>query len=628
MKFPYFLFLMMTSFSVQAYAQESADALYRPYIAAGGKMGSQRDLGETEAFLPIMQKDDALLYGSLRWKDDSGTGWEANAGIGYRTIHDNDTILGAYVMGDQRKTDNGNHIRQLTAGAEVMTENNDLRLNVYLPEGGKKIVDSASSSFQVGTQVFIRGTDTFEQGAPGFDLEAGQRIPVSGLDLRLYAAGYHFSQPEADDMTGGRIRVRAQTEDVRVFDRDVQFQLNAEAQNDNIRNDSYLIGAKIIIPFGTKSKRPLSALQTRMTEIPHRDIDIVVAQSRKNEAAQAATARIGGQTYTEVHEIDVTADPDIAAAVAALPDSALIRVTSQAPQLIANAITLRDGQALIGSDRHLVVRGSATDRSALLPAAMTQSHLIKATAIGAANPLIILPNGGSAGLYDLVLSNEDGSTGDANVMISNLNNPVGTIRVNNVSSDGAFIVDTASGSSDIRIEDSFIYGSVFRTRNNAEMQISLTNNEFRRSFSTALIFPQAITSSAFIEAMDNSTMRVTNVSNNIFNDEKAAVGGRASLGLGFLQSSTVDMIIDRLENNTITRVGAWDAGAILGQGVGGRLLHFGTFHGNTGDSFTAVATRVNIGQDGAAATGAGFTAANNGMSYGDFGNNQVTNIVP
>lgn len=628
MKLPRIVALMMTTFPLPAMAQDGAGDLYRPYLTVGGKLGSQRDLGETEAFLPIMQKDDALLYGNLRWKDDSGTGWEANAGIGYRQIYHNDVILGAYVMGDQRETDNHNRIRQLTIGAEAMTENNDLRLNAYLPEGGKKLVSSDASSFQVGTQVFIEGADTFEQGAPGFDIEAGQKIPLSGLDLRLYVAGYHFKQTNSDDMNGARIRLRAETEDINIFDRDIKFQFNAEAQNDNIRNDSYLFGAKVIIPFGQAPKRTLSGLQTRMTEIPQRDIDIVVSQSRKNAAAQAATAQIGGQTYSQVHELDVDADPDIATAVAALPASALIRIKSDTPQLITNAITLKDGQAMIGSDRNLVVRGSGGDRTALLPADTTASHLIKATAIGAGNPLIILPNAGHAALYDLVLTNENGTTGDNNVMISNLGNPLGTLRISNISSDGALIVDTSSGSSDISISDSFIYGGVFRTRSNAQMELSLLNNEFRRSFAVAEIFPQAITSSVLVEAMGNSTMHATNISNNIFADEKAAVGGRASLGLGFLQSSSVAMHIDRLENNSITRTGAWDAGAILGQGVGGDLIYFGTFFGNTGDDFTAVATRVNIGQSGAAATGAGFAAANGGMVYGDYGNNQVTNIAP
>lgn len=67
--------------------------------------------------------------------------------------------------------------------------------------------------------------------------------------------------------------------------------------------------------------------------------------------------------------------------------------------------------------------------------------------------------------------------------------------------------------------------------------------------------------------MGNSTMHTTNISNNIFADEKAPVGGRASLGLGFLQSSSVAMR-DRLENNSITRTRAWDAGAILRSGRG------------------------------------------------------------
>lgn len=426
--FSYFLIGIAGFTLIPLYTAQAEDPvhLYRPNVVVGGKLGNQRDIGETSIIIPLAQTEASILYGDYRIRDESGPGMESNIGIGYRQIV-HDAIMGGYIMGDYRETPNYNSVRQLTIGGEVLTENQDARINVYLPERGKKSVFSGAQTVQVGTQIMVEGVDSFEKTSPGFDVELGQKIPFVPFDLRFYAAGYHFFQDEGADMTGARARLCATSDDINISGQDIKFQFETEAQQDNIRDDSYFFSGRIIVPFGKKPSQSLTHLQERMTEKPQRDIDVVVASQTKIGPAVAATATINGQSYSEVHDLDLQTD-DLATTISALPEHSLIRIKSSTPQLITSAISLKDGQALVGGDQVLNVNGSG-GRTTILAGDAFPSHLIKASAIGATNPLIVLPNDGNASIYDMTFTNESGATGDANVMISSLSNPVGTVDI-------------------------------------------------------------------------------------------------------------------------------------------------------------------------------------------------------
>lgn len=84
--FPYFLigiagFTLIPFYTAQA---EEPVQLYRPNVVVGGKLGSQRDIGETSIIIPLAQTETSILYGDYRIRDESGSGMESNIGIGYR----------------------------------------------------------------------------------------------------------------------------------------------------------------------------------------------------------------------------------------------------------------------------------------------------------------------------------------------------------------------------------------------------------------------------------------------------------------------------------------------------------------------------------------------------------------
>ncbi|MCD8542717.1 MAG: hypothetical protein LRY69_04745, partial [Gammaproteobacteria bacterium] len=67
-----------------AYAQQSEKTALKPRLEAGGKWGNQRSIVMTELWAPILQNEESVIYGDLRFMDDTRDNNEFNAGLGYR----------------------------------------------------------------------------------------------------------------------------------------------------------------------------------------------------------------------------------------------------------------------------------------------------------------------------------------------------------------------------------------------------------------------------------------------------------------------------------------------------------------------------------------------------------------
>src|SRR5690606_35464435 len=116
---------------------------------------------------------------------------------GYRRMH-GDWILGGYGFTDYLYSTNDSGYWQATLGLEALSENWDLRVNGYLPQASKHIVGGGSSSslsVDGGGNIGITtmsGGGRAERALPGFDAEAGYRLPLSAADLRIFGGMYHF----------------------------------------------------------------------------------------------------------------------------------------------------------------------------------------------------------------------------------------------------------------------------------------------------------------------------------------------------------------------------------------------------------------------------------------------------
>ncbi|WP_435641874.1 right-handed parallel beta-helix repeat-containing protein [Micavibrio aeruginosavorus] len=272
--------LAQTTHNVPAFA--SAPCRYYPgHIDVEGKYGD-RKIGETSIFLPVACSPDTLLFSDIRLKADDQSNREINLGLGTRFLKE-DGILGGYVYFDRKRSGFSEEMHsQLTAGAEWLAEEWEVRANGYAPLTDDVLVDAgstASDPYLSGTGLFVdtQAMIIREQPLYGGDVEAGVKIPKT--DLWMHLGGYSFSGDDSPTMVGVRARARYEiTENVA---------LTAEGQYDDERGRDGWVGARFTLPFGGSDK-DLTGLKARMTASPVRDVDVVT--SSKAEASGAVQA--------------------------------------------------------------------------------------------------------------------------------------------------------------------------------------------------------------------------------------------------------------------------------------------------------------------------------------------------
>ena len=81
-----------------------------------GKLGTDRDLGEVDLFLPLAQSDRTLLFSDIRARADDEGSHEGNFGLGLRHMHASGWNFGVYGYYDRRRTDLDNYFEQATLG--------------------------------------------------------------------------------------------------------------------------------------------------------------------------------------------------------------------------------------------------------------------------------------------------------------------------------------------------------------------------------------------------------------------------------------------------------------------------------------------------------------------------------
>lgn len=115
-----------------------AEEDFAPRVTVGGSLGS-RYYGETWLAWPIAQKQDALVYADLRGSLFEGGASEGNAGLVWRFLN-NDFVAGFYGYLDLRRSENDFPYRQVAMGADLLAENWEGRVNLYLPFGDRENV--------------------------------------------------------------------------------------------------------------------------------------------------------------------------------------------------------------------------------------------------------------------------------------------------------------------------------------------------------------------------------------------------------------------------------------------------------------------------------------------------------
>ena len=341
----------LTLLSWQAQAQDK----WEPYIDLEGKIGNERDLGEIDFFMPLLQDDDTLFFSDIRIRKDNNSSSEGNFGVGMRRMLDNGWNVGAYGYFDRRKTSNDNYFNQVTLGAELLGEDWDARVNAYQPIGDKnKTVDALNSATLSGSSFTV--TQGSEVAMKGFDAEVGYRLPVfdadSGTNLRAYAGGYHFSADTSgvEDVQGPRLRLDLTFDELPFAWEGSRFSIGAEWQNDDPRGSQGFVSARLRIPFSaftgkSSASKTLNRQERRMMDPIVRDVD-VVTQAGAYGRSETATETTDGQSLTVVSSDEIANTADLNTALANAGANTVIvadrfDVTTQ--------VNVPAGQTLIGS---------------------------------------------------------------------------------------------------------------------------------------------------------------------------------------------------------------------------------------------------------------------------------------
>lgn len=291
-----------------AQSDASSDITLRPRVEIGGRVGTERSIGVTEAWIPVVQSDqaDKVIYTDLRYMGDNEDNQEGNLGVGYRQIV-GDHIVGAHGWIDRRSTDSGSIFYQATIGGEFMKDDWDLKANAYMPLSDSRVVATLpnvgqANPYMVGTGLFVdTNGEIVEEPQAGVDIEAGYRIPAfeQNIDaIRIYGGLYAFDSDQTDAVVGARLRASV----------DVNPLLNvgARVQSDDERGAQGFIEATLRFPFTAKKRFQKHGLKARMDESPERDIDIVTATKRDNGLMKPVLNAQTGQTQRVLH-VDNTA---------------------------------------------------------------------------------------------------------------------------------------------------------------------------------------------------------------------------------------------------------------------------------------------------------------------------------
>lgn len=326
------------------------------HIELEGKIGTDRHLGESMLFLPLLQDDNSMLFLDARGKLDNNSSREVNIGLGYRHILENDMILGGYGFFDRRRSPEGNMFNQATLGTELLTDNFDLRANAYRPFG--ETVKSAASYDNIelsGASIVMR--EGQEKALNGFDAEIGYTLPALHLiedqsdEFRVYAGGYHFWEDGVDNVSGPRLRAEYRINDV--LTTGSRMSLTGEFQHDDPRGEQGFLGFRIRFPLQPETARRtagLSRIEQRMTETIIRDVD-VVAQAGAFGAPVAGVDADTGETLSDLHIIADKDGASLKSAIESAPTTKTTYVRGDGRLDVADTVNLQAGQSVRGSFR-------------------------------------------------------------------------------------------------------------------------------------------------------------------------------------------------------------------------------------------------------------------------------------
>ena len=445
------------------------EALYTYWPAQlylGGKVGTERSLGEVNIMAPVWQHDTGSLFVDLRSRFDDNDSQEYNLGGGYRHVLNKDMIIGFYGFFDVLHTEFENNFLQGTVGAELLMEDWRVRANGYLPESKQEAVGSslgATTANIVGNSILISTPSArlFERALSGYDVEIGRRFPVFNNDLWVYAAYFNFHEDDYPRVEGPRLRAEylIPLGPIDVLPEGSHAIVGGEWQHDNVRGSQAFATFGIRIPLGSDPhEAPPTMSQDwkywAMISRIQRDIDLVTSNRSVNTSdmtTEVATNPVSGTQYGGIYfaqdgaaGVGTSDDPsDLATAEAAANGAGTGVLVVDGNFATVDGISVAANGTLVGGGSTLVVQDSAGNNYAL--AIPGSASTLTAIAGGTTNTLTI-DNADNVLVQDITIEGTDlraiSASNDTNLNFVRVS--VGTLASGTFTGDG-IVLDSIDG---------------------------------------------------------------------------------------------------------------------------------------------------------------------------------------
>ncbi len=288
-------------FSGHALALAATGFPYAPGISVTGLSGDITT-GYADAMVPVVGQSTQFFYLDPQGLFHNNDDYSASLGLGGRKLTEKSGILGAYVFGDYNHAPDGHGFWFVSPGIERLGNRIDFSANLYIPVGSDQVGTGTAFGNQLGIYDYVTFAghteydqlfNTFESVGVGGDAEVGYRLPVKN-NTKIYLGGYHFEPKNADNITGGALRL------------EIPFtkRLNVTVSDgyDNAAHNTFKAGLTYNFVGRHTALNFKGDLLERMVDPIHRNL-MAVAGSAHTAQPIVSSSAATGQTGVVMHHI-------------------------------------------------------------------------------------------------------------------------------------------------------------------------------------------------------------------------------------------------------------------------------------------------------------------------------------
>ncbi len=548
-------------FSGYALAMTSVTGFpYAPGISVSGLTGDLTT-GYADAMVPVAGQPTQFFYLDPQALFHNNNDYSAALGLGARTLTEKAGILGAYVFGDYNHAPDGHGFWFVSPGIERLGDRVDFSANVYIPVGSETVGSGTEFGDQIGIYdgVSFAGHseydqlyNTYESVGLGGDVEVGYRLPVKN-NTKIYLGGYHFEPKNADNITGGTVRLEVPFSD----------HLNATLSDgyDNVAHNTFKVGLTYNFVGRHTALNFKGNLLDRMVDPIHRNL-IAVAGSAHTAQPIVNTAAGTGQSGAVMNNISFFLPSGPTQGGTGTPDGSyenpyigLNQGNVDSANLAGNTNLFFNGGLgtyTSSSQINLIGADSVYGRQSY------QGRLFIQPAEGDNRPVLDFPN--SAGLYWAI------NSGDANIVVDSIT----VTNQNGTNGAGISFNNTSAGTvnaeiDNVNISNTGFYYGLFATNQDGVLNLAVNNSSINNNNGAAGAQIEQVGSGALFFTVDHST----------FNGNSGSGIAAVSIGGAFNMMVT---------DSTFNETGGLGTGLGILTSAGGALnltVTNSTFNGNT-----------------------------------------------